>query len=160
MKLLIAVLLSLISTGLIYHCYNNSSDNYSGPPYYHTSATSRTPPGPYFGWPVNGSLMLIDYYSAFRITVGIDGQYITKSLWDNIPKHALFISDPNIMVAYAKDSTDPSMQFFLLINQTKWPFLGGGNQTLSFGISGDKIVTTTMAFLNQYPTTYYIPTPY
>jgi len=53
------------------------------------------------------------------------------------------------------------MKFFLLINQTKWPFLGGGNQTSSFGISADKMITTTMSFLDgNYPTTYYLPFPY
>jgi len=106
MKVLIGVLLSLlVSAGIIYHFNNSSGDSYTGSPFYYTCATSKTPPGLNYGWPVNGSLMLIDYYSAFRILSG-EGQYIASSLWKNIPKHDLLVSDPNIMVAYASDSKD------------------------------------------------------
>ena len=158
MKIYIGVLLAILaSAGVIYHL--SQGDGYTGSPFFYTCQTARSPPGLTYGWPVNGSLMLVDYYSIFRITdSGSGSQYICSQLWANMPKHNLTIIDPNLMVAYATDGVE--FTHFLLINGTKWPFLGGGNQTASMGIPFSKVIQTNMAFLNNYPTTYYLPMPY
>ncbi len=157
MKVYIGVILALLtSLGVIYHL-TAEGDGYTGSPFLYTCATARSPPGLNYGWSVNGTLMLLDYYAAFRITGG-DGQFIGTQLWANIPKHNLTVIDPNLMVAYATDGVE--FTHFLLINGTKWPFLGGGNQTASWGIPNSKVIQTTMSFLNNYPTTYYLPSAY
>lgn len=161
MKITIAAILAIIATasvGLLIH--QLASDQYSGVPLYYTCITGGgSPAGLSYGWPVNGSLMLIDYYTVIRFTDNYlaNAQFITRSLWNSIPKHNLTILDPNAMIAHATDSADFAQQYFLIINQTKWPLTGGYNQTNNFGISQDKIVHTTMSFLNNYPTTYYLP---
>ena len=61
------------------------------------------------------------------------------------------------MLAYATDATDPRFAYFLVINNTKMPLLGGKNQTILFGFSDYKMTTTTMSFLNSIPDGPWIP---
>ena len=82
MKLALSILIFVLcSAGILYNI-NVSKDGYSGVPYFYTCATSRTPPGPYFAWPVNNTFLILDYYAASRITNVLgDAQYIASSIW-------------------------------------------------------------------------------
>ena len=104
MKAALAIILALLaSTG-----YLLFKDSYSGAPFYYTCNTSKSAGYPCYAWPVNGTFLVLDYYSASRITATIfSAQFIAQSIWKVIPKHPLIINDPNVAVAYAQDSTDP-----------------------------------------------------
>jgi len=132
MKAAIGISLFLLaSAALLYF-----KDGYSGVAYFYTCNTSKSEGFNYYAWPVNGTFLTLDYISAYKITNTIkDAQFIAQTIWAVIPKHPLVINDPNVAVAYARDSVDTSRQFFLLVNGTKWPFQGGGNQTYGWGIA-------------------------
>ena len=152
--LLIALIIALATTGT--YLIQNQNVTYIGAPWLMSYATQKTPlVGFVWGWPINGSLLLIDYRTSQKFIGGTDYQLIQKRLWDNMPTHPFSISDPSAMVIYATDSTDYSQQYFLVINQTKMPFLGGLNQTSNYGINPDLIAHTTMAYANTIPTSQY-----
>jgi len=130
MKAAIGVLILLASAALLFF-----RDGYSGVPYFYTCNTSKSEGSPCYAWPVNHTFLVLNYKSAHKITNTIqNSQFIARSIWDVIPKHRLIINDPNVRVAYAKDSKDFRKQYFLIVNGTKWPFIGGANQTATWGI--------------------------
>jgi len=107
-----------------------------------------------YGWPVNGTLLLVDYQTAQKFLVGTSSQFIESHLWHNIPRHPFTITDPNAMVIYVEDEKT-SYQYYIVINGTKLPFVGGNNQTRTFGINQDQIAHTTKAYADTIPTSQY-----
>ena len=69
----------------------------------------------------------------FIVTCG--AQISAYSLWYAIPKHELLMNDPSMMFAHI-DNPPSSLESdtYLIINGTKWPIMGGMNQTLNTGV--------------------------
>lgn len=71
------------------------------------------------------------------------------------------MNDP-LMMFVNVDSPSSSLESdtFLIINGTKWPIMGGMNQTLNTGVKKDVIAHASESFLNNYPTVMYLSYPY
>lgn len=83
------------------------------------------------------------------------------SLWYAIPKHDLIINDLSMMFAHVDNgSATLESDTYMIINGTKWPIMGGMNQTLSTGVKEEMIAHTTVDFLKSYPTGMYLSIPY
>lgn len=71
------------------------------------------------------------------------------------------MNDPLMMfVNVYPPSSSLESDTFLIINGTKWPIMGGMNQTLSTGVKKDVIAHASESFLNNYPTGMYLSYPY
>jgi hypothetical protein len=77
-----------------------------------------------------------------------------------IPKHPLLVNDPLMMFAYTPNKGQLESDTFMIINGTKWPIMGGMNQTSSMGVKQEMIAQTTESFLRNYPTGMYFDQPY
>lgn len=89
----------------------------------------------YFGVLVNGTLMEIDGGLALKYFNDCGGQMYAYTLWDAIPKHPLRISDPTMMFIQSQPwSADLESNVYMIINGTKWPIMGGLNQTAGIGV--------------------------
>lgn len=53
----------------------------------YSQQTPKLPPGFNYGWPINGTLMLIHSSLIRRLTSILAPQFIVRTLWDAIPKH-------------------------------------------------------------------------
>lgn len=153
--LIIAAIIALLTGTHYYFSQNSTPFTYTGAPYLMSIVTGSTPlEGLLYGWPVNGTLLLVDYQTAQKFLVGTSSQFIESHLWHNIPRHPFTITDPNAMVIYVEDEKT-SYQYYIVINGTKLPFVGGNNQTRTFGINQDQIAHTTKAYADTIPTSQY-----
>lgn len=67
------------------------------------------------------------------------------------------MNDPLMMfVKVESPSGTLESDTFLIINGTKWPIMGGMNQTLSTGVKIDVIAHASESFLKNYPTGMYL----
>lgn len=92
--------------------------------------------GPYdFGLLVNSTLMTISpqvAYTKFNYQCPFK---IAGMLMNAIPRHPLIINDPLMMFAHTSNRGQLESDTFMIINGTKWPILGGLNQTYSMGVN-------------------------
>lgn len=117
--------------------------------------------GPFeFGLLVNSTLMTISSQVAYTKFNYECPFRVASMLMHVIPKHPLLINDPLTMFAHTTNKGQLEWDTFMIINGTKWPILGGMNQTLSMGVKEEMIAQTTESFLNNYPTGMYLDQPY
>ncbi len=102
---------------------------------------------------INGTLVEMSYYSASKICTITSATYIDYKIFSAIPKHQIFLDDPNIAVANALDG---DKECYLLVNGNKWKFAGGRNSTYNYGIDDTKIIYASYSYLDTFPTTYYL----
>ena len=158
-------MMAIIASLSVYLMKSQKQLGYSGFPYVYTeNVPEQGAAKPLsFGWPVNGSLLKIESATAERIldmSGGWPGQFLAHELWVNQPTFNFIISDPaHAAVACLMNGTQPSMQYYLLINGTKMPFAAGPNQTYSFGIDMSKVVYASQNYLDAFETSYTIPWP-
>ena len=98
--LLAAVIAALTAGG--YYYFKEPVPKYSGTPWLMSDSTYFSPGNDdylYYGWPINGSLLLIDYGTSTKFIKG-QHQLIHPKLWANMPKLPFRITDRNAMVIY------------------------------------------------------------
>ena len=138
---------------------NSGNVGYTYCPWYYQGGNAGGPPR--YGWLVNGTLIEIQYPQANKFFDDCGGKILAYSLWNAIPKHSLLMNDLTMMFAHVQSGAENlESDTFLIINGTKWPIMGGMNQTLSTGVKAEMVAMTTVAFLDSYPTGMYLSQPY
>lgn len=71
------------------------------------------------------------------------------------------MNDPLMMFAHVQPPSSGTLESdtFLIINGTKWPIMGGMNQTSSTGVKSEMIAVASESFFNNYPTGMYLNQP-
>jgi hypothetical protein len=98
----------------------------------------------FYGWLVNGTIMPISGFAG-KFFNDCAVEILAYTLWDAIPKHQYELNDPLMMFAHAQPPYSGTLESdtFLIINGTKWPIMGGLNQTSGAGVKSDMIVQAT-----------------